>query len=88
MSSGIDPPQFVAIDLQEKKITKAWPFPKDINQGFGFNATYKVSGDGKRLYVFQEDILVFDLETFKQGRQNRAGSAAVPRRKPISAGGQ
>jgi DNA-binding beta-propeller fold protein YncE len=62
----IDPPQFVAIDLQEKKIAKAWPFPKDMNQGFGFNATYKVSADGKRLYVFQEDILVFDLETFKQ----------------------
>jgi hypothetical protein len=62
----IDPPQFVAIDLQEKKIAKAWPFPKDINQGFGFNATYKVSADGRRLYVFQENILIFDLETFKQ----------------------
>src|SRR5215475_6189872 len=62
----IDPPQFVAIDLQEKKIAKAWPFPKDMNQGFGFNATYKVSADGKRLYVFQENILVFDLDTFKQ----------------------
>ena len=62
----IDPPQFVAIDLEEKKIAKAWPFPKDMNQGFGFNATYKVSADGKRLYVFQENILVFDLDTFKQ----------------------
>jgi len=62
----IDPPQFVAIDLQDKKIAKAWPFPKEMNQGFGFNATYKVSADGKRLYVFQEDILVFDLDTFKQ----------------------
>src|SRR6266404_6312083 len=62
----IDPPQFVAIDLQDQKIAKAWPFPKGINQGFGFNATYKVSADGKRLYVFQEDILVFDLDTFKQ----------------------
>jgi DNA-binding beta-propeller fold protein YncE len=62
----IDPPQFVAIDLQEKKITKAWPFPKDMDQGFGFDATFKVSADGKKLYVFQEDILVFDLETFKQ----------------------
>ena len=62
----IDPPQFVAIDVQEKKIAKAWPFPKDMNQGFGFNATYKVSADGKRLYVFQENILVFDLDTFKQ----------------------
>src|SRR5207249_7911365 len=38
----IDPPQFVAIDLQERKIAKAWPFPKEMNQGFGFNATYKV----------------------------------------------
>jgi DNA-binding beta-propeller fold protein YncE len=62
----IDPPQFVAIDLQDRKIAKAWPFPKDMNQGFGFNATYKVSADGKRLYVFQENILVFDLDTFKQ----------------------
>ncbi len=62
----IEDPQFVAIDLQEKKIGKSWPFPKDLNQGFGFNASYKVSANGKLLYVFQEDILVFDLDTFKQ----------------------
>src|SRR6202162_5507808 len=62
----IEPPQFVAIDLQEKKVAKAWPFPQDMDQGFGFNATYKVSPDGKLLYVFQDDIVVFDLATFKQ----------------------
>jgi hypothetical protein len=62
----IEPPQFVAIDLQDKKIAKSWPFPKDLDQGFGFNATYKVSPDGKLLYVFQDDILIFDLSTFKQ----------------------
>src|ERR1700730_6957609 len=62
----VEPPQFVAIDLQDKKIAKAWPFPQDLDQGFGFNATYKVSPDGKLLYVFQDDILIFDLETFKQ----------------------
>jgi DNA-binding beta-propeller fold protein YncE len=62
----IEEPQFVAIDLQEKKIAKAWPFPKSMDQGFGFNATFKVSPDGKLLYVFQEDVLVFDLDTFKQ----------------------
>ena len=62
----IEPPQFVAIDLQEKKIAKSWPFPKQMDQGFGFNATYKVSPDGKLLYVFQDDILVFDLATFQQ----------------------
>jgi hypothetical protein len=62
----IEPPQFVAIDLQDKKVAKAWPFPKEMDQGFGFNATYKVSPDGKLLYIFQDDILVFDLATFKQ----------------------
>jgi len=62
----IDPPQFVAIDLQEQKVAKAWPFPKGMNEGFGFNATYKISSDGKRLYVYQEDILVFDLDSFQQ----------------------
>jgi DNA-binding beta-propeller fold protein YncE len=62
----IEPPQFVTIDLQEKKIAKSWPFPKQMDQGFGFNATYKVSPDGKLLYVFQDDILVFDLATFQQ----------------------
>ena len=62
----IEPPQFVAIDLQDKKVAKAWPFPQEMDQGFGFNATYKVSPDGKLLYVFQDDILVFDLATFKQ----------------------
>lgn len=62
----IDPPQFVAIDLEAQKIAKSWPFPKEMDQGFGFDATYKVSADGKLLYVFQDDILVFDLNTFTQ----------------------
>jgi hypothetical protein len=61
----IDPPQFVAIDVQDKKIAKSWPFPKDLDQGFGFDATYKVSPDGKLLYVFQDDVLIFDLSTFQ-----------------------
>jgi DNA-binding beta-propeller fold protein YncE len=62
----VDPPKFVAIDLVEKKIAKTFSFPADQDQGFGFAATYKVSPDGKLLYVFQEDILIFDLATFKQ----------------------
>ncbi len=62
----LETPQFVAIDLQDKKIAKSWPFPKNMDGGFGFAATYKVSADGKLLYVFQEDILIFDLATFTQ----------------------
>jgi DNA-binding beta-propeller fold protein YncE len=59
-------PQFVMIDLVEKKVAKAMPFPKGYDQGFGFAATYKISPDGKRLYVFDEDIVVFNLDTFKE----------------------
>jgi hypothetical protein len=62
----MEPAQFVVIDLQDQKIVKSFPFPADLDQGFGFAATYKVSPDGKLLYVFQEDVLIFDLATFKQ----------------------
>ncbi len=62
----IEPPKFIAIDVKDKKIAKTWNFPKEMDQGFGFNATYKVSPDGKLLYVFQDDILIFDLATFTQ----------------------
>jgi DNA-binding beta-propeller fold protein YncE len=61
----IEPPKFVAIDVKTMKIAKTWTFPKEMDQGFGFNATFKVSPDGKLLYVFQDDILVLDLSTFQ-----------------------
>jgi len=62
----MEPAQFVVIDLQEKKIAKTFYFPKEMDQGFGFGATYKVSPNGKLLYVFQNDVLVYDLATFTQ----------------------
>lgn len=61
-----DPPQFVQIDLQDKKIAKTFPFPKGYDQGFGFAASYKISPDGKLLYVFDDDIVVFDLSDMHQ----------------------
>src|SRR4051812_13574195 len=60
-----DPPQFVQIDLQEKKISKSIPFPKGYDEGFGFAATYRISPDGKLLYVFDDDVAIFELETLK-----------------------
>src|SRR5215472_13617076 len=56
-----DPPIFVKIDLQDKKIVQSMPFPKGYDDGFGFAATYKISPDGKLLYVFDDDVVVFDL---------------------------
>ncbi len=60
----LDPPKFVAIDVQNKTIAKSFDFPTGFDLGFGFNASYKVSPDGKSLYVFDEDVLVFDLDKF------------------------
>ncbi|HTW66901.1 MAG TPA: hypothetical protein VME17_19915 [Bryobacteraceae bacterium] len=60
----IEPTKFVAIDLQKKAIAKTFPFPKELQEGFGPFASFKVSPDGKLLYVFGNDILIFDLATF------------------------
>ena len=62
----LEPPNFVMIDLQDKKIAKTIPFPKEMDQGFGFTASFRVSPDGKYLYVFDQDIVVYDLASFKE----------------------
>jgi WD40 repeat protein len=62
----IEPTKFVAIDVRNKTIAKTFPFPKELDQGFGPLVSYKVSPDGKLLYVFGKDILIFDLATFTQ----------------------
>jgi DNA-binding beta-propeller fold protein YncE len=62
----IEPPVFVTIDLEEQRISKSTPFPKGYDQGFGFAATYKLSPDGQKLYVFDDDIVVFDVAALKE----------------------
>jgi hypothetical protein len=62
----MEPPQFVKIDLQTGKIAQSFSFPPEMDQGFGAGSTYKVSPDGKSLYVFEEDVLIYDLATFKE----------------------
>lgn len=60
----IEPMKFVAIDLQNGTIAKSFPFPKEMSQGFDGMVSFKVSPDGKQLFVFGKDILIFDLATF------------------------
>jgi hypothetical protein len=62
----MEPPKFVKIDLQAWKIVQSFSFPPEMDQGFGAGVTYKVSPDGKSLYVFDEDVIVYDLATFKE----------------------
>jgi DNA-binding beta-propeller fold protein YncE len=60
----LDPPKFVVIDLNNKAVAKTFDFPREYDTGFGFRATFKVSPDGKYLYVFDDDIMVMDLSSF------------------------
>src|SRR5580698_8664212 len=62
----MEPPQFVKIDLKAGKIAQSYSFPPEMDQGFGAGSSYKVSPDGKSLYVFDEDLFIYDLATFKE----------------------
>lgn len=62
----MEPPQFVKIDLQTGKVAQTFSFPPEMDQGFGAGVTYKISPDGKSLYVFDEDVIIYDLATFKE----------------------
>lgn len=67
----IEPPHFIKVDLTQQKIVKTAPFPQeeDIFGATGLLATYygglKTSPDGKRLYLFRNNIYVFDTTEFK-----------------------
>ena len=43
----IEPTKFVVIDLHARSIAKTFPFPKELDQGFGPLVSFKVSPDGK-----------------------------------------
>ncbi len=60
----VDPPKFAVIDLTEKKIVRWGDFPKD-DVFIGYRVAMKASPDGKYLYLFRNNITVFETATFK-----------------------
>jgi DNA-binding beta-propeller fold protein YncE len=79
----IEPTKFVAIDLKTKTIAKTFPFPKDLDQGFGPLVSFKVSPDGKLLYVFGRDVLIFDLATFTEVGKIPLSKPSFPGASPV-----
>lgn len=61
----IQPVKFVVIDLDEKKVSRLVDIPKEEAQYLSFRAALRSSPDGKYLYVFRNDIIVFDTTDFK-----------------------
>ncbi len=84
----LDPPQFVTIDLTSRAIVKRVAFPKEYDTGFGFQASFKVSPDGKSLWVFDEDISILDINTLALLEKIPLSKPAFPGASPyrVSAG--
>jgi hypothetical protein len=79
----IEPTKFVVIDLRAKSIAKTFPFPKELDQGFGPLVSFKVSPDGKLLYAFGKDVLIFDLATFTQVGKIPLSKPSYPGASPL-----
>ncbi|MBZ5604232.1 MAG: hypothetical protein LAO79_18175 [Acidobacteriia bacterium] len=58
--------KFGVVDLAQKKIVRTADVPKDEDQpGFGFGGQMRLSPDGKFLYVFRNNVFIFDTTDFK-----------------------
>jgi len=60
----LEPPKFVVIDLAQKKIVKTVDYPKEEASAF-LGGGLRVSPDGKYLYHFRDNVLIFDTTDFK-----------------------
>ncbi|MBK9243229.1 MAG: hypothetical protein IPL75_23855 [Acidobacteria bacterium] len=59
----IGPPTLVQYDLATRKIARTIPWPKDEERE---RASVIFSPDGKLMYLFGDDILIYETEGFKQ----------------------
>jgi hypothetical protein len=59
----ISPPTLLVYDLKDHKITRTIPWPNNDEREF---VNIMMSPDGKLLYFFAEDVLIYDTTEFKQ----------------------
>jgi hypothetical protein len=59
----ISPPSLVVYDLKSHAVSRTIPWPKEEEREF---VNLMMSPDGKLLYFFADDVLIFDTTDFKQ----------------------
>ena len=72
----IAPPKLVVYDLKEHKIARTVPWPNNEERE---NVNVMFSPDGKLLYFFADDVLIYDTADFKQ--VDTVGTVAADRRR-------
>lgn len=74
-------PKWAVIDLEQKKVTRTVPVPqaeRNAGGGGGGRAPYRVSPDGKFLYVVRQNIQVYNTSDFKLAKTIDLASTAAP----------
>ena len=61
----IDPPEFLVYDLEQHKVTRTVPWSIDP-EPLHYSVALRYSPDGKLLYVFGDQITIFDAATMAQ----------------------
>jgi len=59
----ISPPALIVYDLKEHKVSRTIPWPNNEEREF---VGIMMSPDGKLLYFFADDVLIYDTSEFKQ----------------------
>src|SRR5437660_299302 len=80
--------KFGVVDLAQKKIVRTGDVPKDEDQpGFGFGGQMRFSPDGKYLYVFRNNVFIFDTTDFKVVDKIELSKPQIPGMQNIGIGG-
>ncbi len=74
----VEKPKFGIVDLAQKKIVKTVDFPKEDDTVFSLFGGYRVSPDGKFLYVFRDNVYVYDTQDFKQVEKIELSKPLIP----------
>ena len=80
----VGPPTLVQYDLAEKKITRTIPWPKGEERE-GVNVMF--SPDGKLMYMFGEDILIYETANFTEVDRWEVSRPIEPGAGTVSIGG-
>jgi len=61
----ISDPQYIVIDLQQKKVARMVPVAKEDDGPAVGRASFSLSPDGKSLFLFRDKVVVLDTATLK-----------------------
>lgn len=80
-------PQWAIVDMAEGKIEKSVDLPKDLeSRGGGRGGGMRVSPDGKLLYTFRDNVVIYSTADFKEVERIELSKPMFPGMERVSMG--